>query len=77
MTKEQFEQAQELNKRIYHISKVIDFIKQKREFDREITNIFITNEADDYIDLNNDEVDSIVEALERKKDALECGFLRL
>ena len=74
MTKEVLEKAIKIEQSIKHISEVIDFIKDQRELDEVVTNIFIADEADDYIGLNGDEIKVIIDALERKKDRLEQEF---
>ena len=77
MTKEKFEAAKNLEKKIEHISKVIEFIKEHRCLTKShpnTSNIFLTNEADDYTDLTNFEVDFIIAALEGELCLLKQEF---
>ena len=73
MTKEQFEQAKELEKTINHITEVIGFIKYSENSD----NFFICTENDDYQSLNSEEVVYILDVLEKRKSLLEHEFERL
>lgn len=77
MTKETLEKAKELEKSISHTSEVIEFIKTRRyqnESYKDITNLFISTEADDYMNLSNSEVDFIIESLENKLYLLNQEF---
>lgn len=77
MTKEQFEQAKALEQKILHITKILDFITEHKRIDEASTNIFISNEADDFIALTLDEVDFIKSSFEGEKCLLEQEFKRL
>ena len=80
MTKEAFEKAKKLEGEISHISRVIEFIESKKELQDEktnITNLFITDEADEYEPLTLDEVDCIYIALMNKRFILQQDFNEL
>jgi exonuclease VII small subunit len=80
MTQEAFEKAKALEKEIAHTEKVIEFIKENRcvlETPNNTTDIFITNALDDGYDLNKDEVETIIEALENRVFQLNQEFVML
>ena len=77
MTKEQFEQAKALEQKILHITKILEFITEHKRIDEASTNIFIDNEAGDFIALTCDEVEFLYDAFESRKNILEHEFQRL
>jgi hypothetical protein len=80
MTKEAFKKAKKLEGEISHISKVIEFIEQKKELRDEKTNktnMFIINDNDDYEDLTLAELDCIYVALVNKRFILQQDFNEL
>lgn len=77
MTKEQFEQAKALEKKILHITTILEFITEHKRIDEASTNIFIDNEEGDFIALTCDEVDLIQASLESEKCLREHEFKKL
>ena len=77
MTKEQFEQAKALEQKISHITTLLEFITEHKRIDEASTNIFIDNEAGDFIALTCDEVEFLYSAFESRKNILEHEFDRL
>ena len=77
MTQEQFEQAKALEQKISHITILLEFITEHIRIDESSTNIFIDNEAGDFIALTCDEVEFLHDAFENRKNILEHEFKRL
>ena len=77
MTKEQFEQAKALEQKILHITQILEFITEHKRIDKEAPNIFIDNEAGDFVVLTLDEVDFIQASLEGERSLLEHEFKKL
>lgn len=77
MTQEQFEQAKALEQKISHITELLEFITENKRIDETSTNIFIDNEAGDFIVLTCDEVEFLYGTFESRKYILEHEFKRL
>jgi hypothetical protein len=73
MTKEQFEQAKALEQKISHITMLLEFITEHKRIDEASTNIFIDNEAGDFIALTCDEVECLYDAFECRKNKNYSG----
>lgn len=72
MTRETFERAKELDAGITRVSKIIEYIEERCG-----QTMFLTDEPDNFIVLDINDVQCILDAFESRKNVLEHELSRL